>query len=95
MAPSKVDIPPAPRLRKGRQTRQGDKSAEPVDPDLCCCLAKSFITVTPSLNMENGYGWNASILSALLDEIVERYRVDVEAIHVTGFSMGGYVCSSS
>lgn len=53
-------------------------------------VTENFITVTPSLNMEWGYGWNASILSALLGEIVERYRVDLESVHVTGFSMGGY-----
>ncbi|KIW91145.1 uncharacterized protein Z519_08039 [Cladophialophora bantiana CBS 173.52] len=40
--------------------------------------------------MGNGYGWNAAILSAPLDEIVDRYRVDPDRIHVTGFSMGGY-----
>jgi len=85
-----IDIPLAPRLRSSRQTRQGDKSTEPVDSEVCALLAENFITVTPSLNMEYGYGWNASILSALLDEIVERYRVDVEGLHVTGFSMGGY-----
>ncbi|EXJ71343.1 uncharacterized protein A1O5_05149 [Cladophialophora psammophila CBS 110553] len=40
--------------------------------------------------MGNGYGWNAAVLSALLDEIVDRYRVDPDRIHVTGFSVGGY-----
>jgi predicted peptidase len=40
--------------------------------------------------MEWGYGWNPSVLSALLDEIEDRYRVDVDSVHVTGFSMGGY-----
>ena len=85
-----IDIPLAPRLRRSRQTKQGDKSLEPLDRALCNIVAEEFITVTPSLNMEWGYGWNASILSALLDEIVERYRVDLDRIHVTGFSMGGY-----
>lgn len=85
-----IMIPLAPRLRKSRQTRQGDKSNEAVDPEVCTTLAENFVTVTPSLNMDFGYGWNASILSALLDEIVERYRVDLERIHVTGFNMGGY-----
>lgn len=35
-----------------------------------------------------GYGWNHSILTALLDHIVRSYRVDIDRIHVTGFSMG-------
>lgn len=37
-----------------------------------------------------GYGWNTEALSALLDEVTRHWRVDVERIHVTGFSMGGY-----
>lgn len=53
-------------------------------------LAENFVTVTPSSNLDNGYGWNASILSALLNEVVERYRIDLDRVHVTGFSMGGY-----
>jgi len=85
-----INVPLAPRLRQSRQTKQGDKSVEPVDPEVCTALAENLITVTPSLNMDHGYGWNASILSALLDEIVERYHVDLNRIHVTGFSMGGY-----
>lgn len=85
-----VSIPLAPRLRQGRQTKQGDHSVDPVPAEVCRLVAENFITVTPSLNMEWGYGWNASILSALLDEIVDRYHVDRDRVHVTGFSMGGY-----
>ncbi|RYP17045.1 hypothetical protein DL765_004744 [Monosporascus sp. GIB2] len=85
-----ISIPRAERLRKSKQVKQGDKSEEPVPPEVCTLLAENFITVTPSLDMNYGYGWNASILSALLDEIVDRYRVDLDRIHVTGFSMGGY-----
>ena len=85
-----IDIPMAPRLRKSKQTKQGDKSKETVSAKVCTFVAENFVTVTPSLNMDLGYGWNASILSALLDEVVERYRIDVDRIHVTGFSMGGY-----
>ena len=33
---------------------------------------------------------NPSELSALLDEIVEKYKVDKERIYVTGLSMGGF-----
>ncbi|KIW85948.1 hypothetical protein Z517_01341 [Fonsecaea pedrosoi CBS 271.37] len=87
-----IDIPLAPRLRKSKQTQQhqGDGSTEPVPRETCELLAENFVTVTPSLNMQNGYGWNAAILSALLAEIVDRYRIDLDRIHVTGFSMGGY-----
>ena len=34
--------------------------------------------------------WNTDILSALLDEIEENYRVDKNRIYVTGLSMGGH-----
>jgi predicted peptidase len=30
------------------------------------------------------------VLNTLLDEVIERYRVDVTRIYVTGLSMGGY-----
>lgn len=88
--PPSIDIPPAPRLRKTKEGKQGDRSLEPVPAEVCSFVAENFITVTPSLNMEWGYGWNSSILSALLDELVQRFRVDLDRIHITGFSMGGY-----
>lgn len=85
-----IDVPPAPRFRKTKQVKQGDKSIEPVPPDVCTFVAENFITVTPSLSMQCRHGWNPAVLSALLGEIVSRYRVDPDRIHVTGFSMGGY-----
>jgi predicted peptidase len=85
-----ISIPRAERSRNAKHAKSGDKSEEPVPREVCELLAENFITVTPSLNMEYGYGWNASVLSALLDEIVDQYRVDIDRIHVTGFSMGGY-----
>ncbi|KAK7750539.1 hypothetical protein SLS62_007515 [Diatrype stigma] len=92
---SSLSIPPAERLRrKSKQAKQGpvrdDQAGDPVPAEACALLAENFITVTPSLDMRYGYGWSAPILSALLDEIVEQYRVDLDRIHVTGFSMGGY-----
>ncbi|KAL8886108.1 MAG: hypothetical protein Q9215_006132 [Flavoplaca cf. flavocitrina] len=92
MSTPSIDIPLAPRLR-GRNPNKGksgdaDLSSAPVSPEVCRIVAEEFITVTPSLNM--GYGWNHSILTALLDHIIQSYRVDINRIHVTGFSMGGY-----
>ncbi|KAL8850369.1 MAG: hypothetical protein Q9221_004689 [Calogaya cf. arnoldii] len=92
MSTPSINIPLAPRLQgrnpnKGK-SGDGDLSSTPVDADVCRLVAEEFITVTPSLNM--GYGWNHSILTALLDHIVQSYRVDIDRIHVTGFSMGGY-----
>ncbi|KAL8754298.1 MAG: hypothetical protein Q9199_004442 [Rusavskia elegans] len=92
MSTPSIDIPLAPRLQ-GRNPNKGkrgdaDLSSTPVSAEVCRIVAEEFITVTPSLNM--GYGWNHSILTALLDHIVQSYRVDIDRIHVTGFSMGGY-----
>ena len=77
-------------LRAGRRVPKGDLSATPVPAEVCEFVAERFITVTPSLNMQYGYGWNAPALSSLLDEVVEQYRVDIRRVHATGFSMGGY-----
>lgn len=92
MNPPSIDIPIAERLRTRlkKQNAQGDNSSASVDPEVARFVAEGFITVTPSLDLDWGYGWNRSVLSALLDEVEERYRVDVERVVVTGFSMGGY-----
>ncbi|KAH9843555.1 Alpha/Beta hydrolase protein [Rhodofomes roseus] len=82
----KVDIP----LRSGRRVPKEDLSTTPVPPSVCEFVAERFITVTPSLNMQYGYGWNAPALSSLLDEVIQDYRVDIRRVHATGFSMGGY-----
>jgi predicted peptidase len=47
-----------------------------------------FIVVSPQLSLENQF-FDPSALSALLDSIEEKYRVDKDQISVTGLSMGG------
>ena len=47
-----------------------------------------FIVVSPQC--PNGRWWEPAELAALLDEIVEKYKVDKERIYVTGLSMGGF-----
>ncbi|TFK55028.1 alpha/beta-hydrolase [Heliocybe sulcata] len=88
-----IDIPRAMRF-KNRRTAQkpdsSDLSSQPVSPEVCKLVAEEFITITPSLDMIQGYGWNPVVLSSLLDEVLETYHVDEDRIHVTGFSMGGY-----
>ena len=37
---------------------------------------------------DQGYGWNHAILSALLDHVIQSYSVDMDRLHVAGFSMG-------
>jgi len=49
-----------------------------------------FIAVSPQCP-KNSF-WTAEIeaLNALLDEVIAKYRVDVDRIYLTGLSMGGY-----
>ena len=47
-----------------------------------------FIVVSPQC--PSGKWWEPFELSALLDEIVEKYKVDQDRIYVTGLSMGGF-----
>ena len=82
MSQEKTAKPPGPQ--------HVDKSSKPVPRAICTLVAETLITVTPSLNMAHGYGWSAPIVLALLDEIQDRYRVDPDRIHITGFSMGGH-----
>lgn len=47
-----------------------------------------FIVVSPQCPI--GEWWSVDVLNALLDEVIEKYRVDETRIYVTGLSMGGY-----
>lgn len=47
-----------------------------------------FIVVSPQCPKD--IWWQATELTALLDEIVEKYNVDEDRIYVTGLSMGGF-----
>ncbi len=47
-----------------------------------------FIVVSPQC--PEGRWWEPFELAALLDEIVEKYKVDQDRIYVTGLSMGGF-----
>ncbi len=47
-----------------------------------------FIVVSPQCPA--GRWWEPVELAALLDEIVEKYKVDEDRIYVTGLSMGGF-----
>jgi len=46
-----------------------------------------FILVTPQCPA--GHWWPFEDLNPLLDEIIARYRVDVDRVYLTGLSMGG------
>jgi predicted peptidase len=51
-------------------------------------LAKQFIVVSPQCPAEKH--WNTDDLTALLDEISAKYRVDADRVYLTGLSMGGF-----
>jgi hypothetical protein len=83
-----IDIPqPESRKKRRASADAGDLSSQPVQPEICEIVAEEFITVSPSLDARNGYGWNAKVLSALLHEVEALYRVDGDRIHVTGTSI--------
>jgi predicted esterase len=46
-----------------------------------------FIVIAPQSPTEQ---WETSPLIALLDDIISRYRVDEDSVHVTGLSSGGW-----
>jgi predicted peptidase len=49
-----------------------------------------FIIVSPQC--PNGHWWNNELLplTALLDEVVSKYKVDQDRVYLTGMSMGGF-----
>ena len=52
-------------------------------------LAENFVTCCPQVNQ--GYGWNNQVLTNLLDQIEQDYRIDKTRIYRTGISMGKFV----
>lgn len=47
-----------------------------------------FIVVSPQC--PEGESWSDEVLINLLEEIIEKYRVDTTRVYLTGLSMGGY-----
>jgi len=47
-----------------------------------------FILVSPQC--PKSVWWSTDVMLALVDEVVEKHRVDEDRIYVTGLSMGGY-----
>ena len=48
----------------------------------------AFIIVSPQC--PDGEWWMADVLNRLLDEIIDKHRVDTDRIYLTGLSMGGF-----
>jgi predicted peptidase len=59
-------------------------------PPKLIAAGKQFPFIVVSPQCPKGRWWQPFELTALLDEIVEKYRVDQERICVTGLSMGGF-----
>jgi predicted peptidase len=59
-------------------------------PPKLIAAGKEFPFVVVSPQCPSDKWWQAHELSALVDEIVERYKIDQDRIYVTGLSMGGY-----
>jgi len=47
-----------------------------------------FIVISPQCAAKEW--WSTDVLTALLDEVMEDYRVDPRRVYLTGLSMGGY-----
>ncbi|CAF0962955.1 unnamed protein product [Adineta ricciae] len=59
-----------------------------VDAECAQLLTENFITCSPQVSQ--GYGWNSQVLTDLIHQLVDTYRIDRDKIYCTGISMGGY-----
>lgn len=51
---------------------------------------RRFPMVVVSPQCPHGHYWSTPVLSALIDQVCDRYRVDLDRVWLTGISMGGY-----
>lgn len=49
-----------------------------------------FLVVSPQCPSDQWWPWKPMELTALIDDIVKRYKVDEDRIYLTGLSMGGF-----
>jgi predicted peptidase len=59
-------------------------------PPKLIAAGKSFPMIVVSPQCPSRHWWRPNELNALLDEIIEKYKVDQDRIYVTGLSMGGF-----
>jgi predicted peptidase len=59
-------------------------------PPKLIAAGKEFPMIVVSPQCPSDHWWRPNELNALLDEIVEKYKVDQDRIYVTGLSMGGF-----
>jgi predicted peptidase len=66
--------------------KQNNRSIDDVNMECARLVAENFIMCSPQV--DQGYGWDSMVLSALLDELEQTYRVNKKKIYLTGISMG-------
>ena len=59
-------------------------------PPKLIAAGKEFPFIVVSPQCPDGQWWEPLELATLLDEIVQKYKVDRDRIYLTGLSMGGY-----
>ena len=59
-------------------------------PPKLIAKGKDFPFVVASPQCPGNHWWEPVALTGLLDEIVEKYKIDKDRIYVTGLSMGGF-----
>jgi predicted peptidase len=59
-------------------------------PPKLIAAGKEFPFIVVSPQCPGNHWWQPHELSALLDEMVEKYKVDKDRVYVTGLSMGGF-----
>jgi len=59
-------------------------------PPKLIAAGKEFPFIVVSPQCPSSQWWQPHELTALLDEIVEKYKVDQDRVYVSGLSMGGY-----
>jgi predicted peptidase len=62
--------------------RHGPPKLAPLDPDF------PFVVVSPQCPA--GETWSNETLDALLDHVIDVFRIDERRVYLTGLSMGGY-----
>jgi predicted peptidase len=59
-------------------------------PPKLIAAGKEFDFIVISPQCQSDHWWRSEELTALLDDVVEKYKVDQDRIYLTGLSMGGF-----
>jgi predicted peptidase len=53
-------------------------------------LTYQFIVFSPTKNERNSWGWSASAIKVMLNELKEKYNINDQRVYITGLSAGGW-----